>query len=138
MAKIFLIDDNSDHALLMSRGLSEGGHEVKHFADGNSALDFFRNNPDASELPEFVMLDLKLPGVDGFEILRELRGHPKYRLIPVIVLTTSKYQQEINRAYELGASGFITKSEDFPELLAKLTSVKDYWLKAVERPKLSN
>ncbi len=134
MQKIFLIEDNPDHALLIRRGISESGFDVVHYSDGFQFLDFLRKDPAASELPVFVLLDLKLPGMDGFDILRELRAHPKFRLTPVVILTTSKYQQEINQAYELGASGFVTKSEEFPELLAKLSRVKDYWLKTVELP----
>ena len=138
MAKIFLVEDNPDHALLIRQGLSEKGLEITHFSDGISALDFFKKEHPSEELPAFVLLDLKLPGVDGFEVLRQIRSHPKFRLIPVIILTTSKYQPEINRAYELGASGFITKSEEFSDLLAKLASAKNYWLKTVELPRLAD
>ena len=134
MDKVFLIEDNPDHALLINKGLSGNGCEVIHYPDGQSALSFFQKESKREELPVLVMLDLKLPGMDGFEILRRIRSNPKSKRIPVVILTTSKYKQEINQAYELGASGFVTKSEDFPELLQKLARVKDYWLRTVEKP----
>ena len=134
MAKIFLVEDNPDHALLISRALEGSGDEVARFHDGVSILDFFKKELKEEELPVFVLLDLKLPGMDGFEILQAIRAHLKYRLIPVVILTTSKHQREINRAYELGASGFVTKSEDFSQLTEKLARVKAYWLKTVELP----
>lgn len=135
MTKIFLVEDNPDHAFLITQGLNESGCEIVHYADGKSILDFFSGDPSCADCPAFILLDLKLPGVDGFEVLREIRKHPKAALIPVIFLTTSKHQQEINKAYRLGASGFVTKSEDFDGLLAKLRRLKDYWLRTVERPK---
>src|SRR3989338_3387369 len=103
MAKIFLVEDNPDHAMLISRGLEESDLEVVHYQDGPSVLDFFKKGPTEEELPAFVLLDLKLPGMDGFEILRAIRLQPKYQLIPVVMLTTSKHRREINQAYELGA-----------------------------------
>ena len=134
MGKIFLVEDNPDHAFLISRCVQESGHEIVHYSDGGSILRFFERDLPTSEFPEFILLDLKLPGMDGFEILSRIKRHPKGALIPVVILTTSKYQKEINRAYELGASGFVTKSEDFSELATKLGSVKNYWLKTVEKP----
>lgn len=133
MGTILLIEDNSDHATLINHGLAEGGDRVIHQSNGQEALQFL-NRTNASDRPNLVILDLKLPGMDGFETLQAIRSNPKLKLLPVVILTTSKYIQEINRAYELGASGFVTKSEDFPELLSKLKRVKDYWIKTVERP----
>lgn len=134
MDKIFLIEDNPDHALLITKGLASDGAEVIHYPDGQSALGFLEKEKQPENLPVLVMLDLKLPGMDGFEILQRIRSNSRCKRIPVVMLTTSKYKQEINRAYELGASGFVTKSEDFSELLGKLARVKDYWLKTVEKP----
>jgi two-component system, response regulator len=136
MTKIFLVEDNPDHALLISKGLSATDCEIVHYPDGKAFLDFFSKDHPENEIPLLIVLDLKLPGMDGFEILRRLRSLPKYRLIPVVILTTSKYQQEINRAYELGANGFVTKPAEFSDLLAKLTQVKDYWLRTVEKPRI--
>ena len=81
-----------------------------------------------------LLLDLNLPGMDGFQILSKVRSAVKLKLIPVVMLTTSKRQEEINKAYELGAFGFVSKSEDFGNLKNQLKSVKEYWLKTIERP----
>lgn len=133
--KIFLVEDNPDHALLIQQGLKGENFQIAHYTDGMKVLDFFRGNPPVSELPDLILLDLKLPGADGFDVLKEIKSKPIYQLIPVVMLTTSKYQQEINQAYQLGACGFVTKPEDFQELLLKLSRIKDYWLKTVELPK---
>ena len=138
MSKIIIVEDNPDHALLIVRGLRENGLDVAHYPDGAALLDSFKKESASAEAPDIILLDLKLPGIDGLEILRRIRAHPKYRLIPVVMLTTSKYRKEINQAYELGASGFVNKSEDFPEFVAKLARVKDYWLRTVERPQLGD
>ncbi len=132
--KIFLVEDNSDHALLIQRGLKESNCEVTHFSDGQSLLNFFKSAAGSSDFPAFILLDLKLPGLDGFEILSAIRSGAKTKRIPVVMFTTSQYQKEINRAYELGASGFVSKSENFEELIAKLARLKDYWLRTVELP----
>ncbi len=88
----------------------------------------------AEELPALVLLDLNLPAMDGFQILSKLRSTKKLKFVPVVMLTTSKRPEEINRAYELGAHGFVSKSEDFGNLKNQLKCVKEYWLKTVERP----
>ena len=116
---------------------------AKKFSGLNCILLCASNGQEAlrlaeEETPDIVMLDILLSGMDGFEILSRIKEHPKGALIPVVVLTTSKHQKEINKAYELGASSFVTKSENFSELAAKLNSVNHYWLKTVEMPALGD
>lgn len=132
--KIFLVEDNPDHALLIRHSMDEDASEVVHYSDGRMFLDFLAQPMSVEEMPSLVFLDLKLIGMDGFEVLEKIRANQKFRWVPVVILTTSKRKEEVLRAYSLGANGFITKPEDLTELVAKLARARDYWLKTVEKP----
>ena len=134
MKKIVMIEDNPDHALLIRRGVENGDCQVTHYEDSSEALTALGSVRALSEKPDLVLLDLKLPGIDGFGVLERLRKMELFVNVPVVMLTTSARKEEISQAYQLGASGYVVKSEDFGELVAKLKRVKDYWLHTVELP----
>ena len=128
-----MIEDNEDHALLIRRSIEEGECAVVHYADSAAAIEACEGIRNAEEVPDLILLDLKLPGIDGFGVLERLRKNSFFACVPVVMLTTSARKEEIERAYQLGASGYVVKSEDFGELMAKLKRVKDYWFRTVER-----
>ncbi|MBI4357719.1 MAG: response regulator [Candidatus Omnitrophica bacterium] len=134
MKKIFMIEDNEDHALLIRRGLEGDDSSVTHYSDGPEAVKACRQIQTQDMKPDLILLDLKLPGMDGFEVLKSLRSLKWFEHVPIVMLTTSSRKEEIEKAYQLGASGYVTKTEDFGELVAKLKRVKDYWFHTVEIP----
>ncbi|MBI4368405.1 MAG: response regulator [Candidatus Omnitrophica bacterium] len=134
MKKVWIIEDNEDHALLIRRGIESADCAVLHYPDGMKALEASREIPDEGSRPDLILLDLKLPGMDGFEVIQKLKEIKLFKRIPVVILTTSSRREEIEKAYQLGAGGFVSKSEDFESLTAKLKRIKDYWLHTVEPP----
>ncbi|OGW86662.1 MAG: hypothetical protein A3C35_00820 [Omnitrophica bacterium RIFCSPHIGHO2_02_FULL_46_11] len=134
MKRIFMIEDNEDHALLIRRAVESDGCAVTHYPDGPTALKACEKIQSPDERADLILLDLKLPGMDGFEVLQGLKKLKLFEQVPVVMLTTSRRREEIDKAYQLGASGFVVKAEDFAELVAKLKQVKEYWFSAVEPP----
>ena len=134
MKKIFMIEDNEDHALLIRRGVESEDCTVIHHQDGLVALKACEAIQSQEQKPDLILLDLKLPGMDGFEVLKNLKKLKCFEQVPVVMLTTSCRREEIEKAYRLGAVGYVVKSEDFSELIAKLKRVKDYWFYTVEAP----
>lgn len=134
MKKIFLVDDNEDHALLIKRCVEDDHTSTVHFSDGLQVLKACEAMNGENAKPDLILLDLQLPGMNGFEVLMKLKQMKWLEQVPVVMLTTSRRREEIEKAYQLGAAGFVVKSEDFEELKAKLKQVKDYWFRAVELP----
>jgi CheY-like chemotaxis protein len=116
---IVLAEDDDGHASLVQRNLERAGlaNRLHRLKDGQEALDFLRGEGDyvgrnASQ-PVLVLLDIKMPRVDGVEVLRQLKADPRTALIPVIMLTTTDDPREIQRCYELGCSVYVTKPVDY-------------------------
>ncbi len=133
--KILLVEDNPDDVVLTMRALKRNNivNEVVHAADGEQALDWlFCRGAHAgrtpADLPAFVLLDLKLPRVDGLEVLKALRADPRTRLLHVIVLTTSREDQDVAESYSLGATSYIRKPVDFDEFIRVVGQIGLYWL----------
>ena len=129
-----MIEDNEDHALLIRKGIEGADCVVTHFPDGPVAVKACHEIQTQDQRPDLVLLDLKLPGMDGFEVLKNLKQVKWFEHVPIVILTTSCRREEIEKAYQLGAAGFVVKAEDFGELIAKLKRVKDYWFHTVEAP----
>ena len=130
---ILLIEDNESHAILTQRSLSE--YPVKltvvHVSDGEEALDYlFRRGPytDAA-LPQLVLLDLRLPRINGLDVLRHMKDSEQLRVIPVIVFTSSLAQQDIHEAYLGHANGYLVKRLDFREFRQELLDMANFWIK---------
>jgi CheY-like chemotaxis protein len=126
-AEVLLVEDNLDHAELIRTCLCATGvgETVVWMKDGRDALAYIRHT---SRAPRLVLLDLQLPDIDGLEVLAQLKGERVLRAIPVLILTTSGHDRDIERAYELGANGYVVKPESFEELGAMLRDVAAYWL----------
>lgn len=132
---ILLVEDNPDDEALTLRALKKNNisNPVIVVRDGAEAVDFlFAQGTHAArnprELPLLVLLDLKLPRLDGFEVLRRVRKDPVTKLQPVVILTTSVEQRDVTFGYELGANSYIRKPVDFAEFLEAVRQLGLYWL----------
>lgn len=139
---IMLVEDNDDHAELITEALNNTivANRVLRFVNAESALEYLsgeqvEKSPGDYPLPGVILLDLKLPGMDGFEMLKRVRRDPRTRRLPVVILTTSKRDEEIARGYELGANSYIVKPVKFEEFRAKIIDLKMYWVLTSELPK---
>ncbi len=135
VVEILLVEDNPRDAELMIRALKKR-HLVNHLTlveDGSQALDFllnrkeFEGNP-GDTLPKIVLLDLKLPKVNGLEVLRQIKANEHTRRIPVVIVTSSAEDPDIHRAYELGANSYVVKPVDFEAFSDVMSNLGLYWL----------
>jgi CheY-like chemotaxis protein len=139
---ILLVEDDPDHAELVRRGLSEvaARAELVVVPHGEAALDYlFRRgewvDPGRSPRPDLVLLDLRLPRLDGFVVLHELKGAPELRAVPVVILTSSSSPRDMEHAYAEHANSYLVKPDDFDKLVTLLGRVHDYWLVRNRRPR---
>lgn len=131
--EILLVEDSPQDAELTLRALRKSNvtNRVHLAHDGVEALDFFFGGPDAtwtSNPPKVVFLDLKLPRVDGIEVLRRLRADERTRTVPVVVLTSSNEERDILETYSLGVNSYITKPVEFQQFAKAVEELGLYWL----------
>jgi len=135
--EILLVEDNPGDVLLVRKALERAGlrHELRVAGDGDEALALLRAPAAAGRArPGLVLLDLNLPGKDGREVLAEIKGDPALRVLPVVVLTSSRAERDVRRAYELHANSYVTKPPSLRELQGTLARLCDYWFAIVEPP----
>jgi len=139
--EILLVEDNPSDVELTLRALKARNlaNQVFVARDGAEALEFFfgdQGHPlrDIGVTPRVILLDLKLPKVDGLEVLRQIRGDERTKLLPVVVLTSSVEQQDIVRGYSLGANSYVRKPVDFTQFLEAAKQLGLYWLVMNQRP----
>ncbi|PLS86597.1 MAG: two-component system response regulator [Actinobacteria bacterium] len=139
---ILLVEDNPDDELLTRRALKKNniGNEVVVARDGVEALDYLfgtgaYEGRDLSVMPQVILLDLKLPKLDGLEVLRRLRGNERTSLLPVVILTSSKEQQDLVDGYGYGANSYIRKPVDFAQFIEAVRQLGLYWLVLNETPR---
>jgi two-component system, response regulator len=132
---VVLVEDNANDEELMLRALRKSGirNRVVVVRDGAEALDYFFTRGShagrpATELVQVVLLDLKLPKVDGLEVLRAVRGDARTKLIPIVVLTSSAEAQDMVRSYQLGANSYVRKPIDFTQFVDAVRELGTYWL----------
>ena len=140
---ILLVEDNPDDEALTLRALKKNNilNSVTVVRDGAEALDYLfcqgaYAGRDASLKPAVTLLDLKLPKVDGMEVLKRLRADARTRLLPVVILTSSKEEQDLVNGYHLGANSYIRKPVDFTQFMEAIRQVGLYWLMINEPPPL--
>ena len=133
-AQLMLVEDNPDDVALARRALARGqiSAELEVASSGPEALSMLRDR--AGELPKAVFLDLNMPELSGFDVLRRLRANPATRTLPVIVLTTSKEPSDVERCYDLGANSFVNKPVDFQEFTDLFIRMSSYWTNINEPP----
>jgi CheY-like chemotaxis protein len=138
---ILMADDDPDDRLLAREALEESrlGNDLHFVADGEELMDYLLRrgayaDPAASPRPGLILLDLNMPRKDGREALREIKAHPELRRIPVVVLTTSRADEDVLRSYDLGANSFISKPVTFEALVGTMRALGRYWIEIVELP----
>ena len=138
---ILLADDDEEDRMLAADALNESRvvNELRFVEDGDDLLDYLYHrgrfsDPLSSPTPGLILLDLNMPRKDGREALREIKADPDLRRIPIVVLTTSKAEEDIYRTYDLGANSFITKPVSFEGLVAVMRDIGRYWIEIVELP----
>ena len=132
---ILLVEDNADDELLTLRALKKNNirNEVVVARDGSQALDYLfgtglHSGRDLSVMPQIILLDLKLPKVDGFEVLNRVRASEMTKFLPVVILTTSNEDQDRIRGYDLGANSFVRKPVEFEKFIEAVRQLGLYWL----------
>jgi CheY-like chemotaxis protein len=135
---ILLVDDDPGDVRLTLEALKRSKlySSIDHVENGEEALAYLRHEGKYANslLPDLILLDLNMPRKDGREALREIKADPDLRRIPIVVLTTSKAEEDIYRTYDLGANSFITKPVSFDGLVAVMRDIGRYWIEIVELP----
>jgi CheY-like chemotaxis protein len=131
--RVLLVEDDPDHAELVRRGL-ETYHsrlELTHVADGETALAYLKERAprDAPGRPHLILLDLRLPRMDGLEVLREIKAAPDLSDIPCVVLTTSRAEGDMLKAYRLHANSYLVKPGEYERFVELIAGVERYWLR---------
>ena len=136
--EILLVEDSPSDAELTVEALREGRvcNHLNTVTNGVQALEFLRRKGPYAEAPrpDLILLDLNLPRKDGREVLAEIKADPNLKLIPVVVLTTSRADEDVLRAYSLHANCYIPKPVDFPHFLQVVKHIEDFWLSVVKLP----
>ena len=136
--EILLVEDNPGDVRLTQEALKEGKVKNKlHIAmDGLEALDFLKRNGKFSKSPkpDLILLDLNLPKKDGREVLREIKNDKNLRRIPVVILTTSKADEDVINTYNLHANAYITKPVDLDQFINVIKTIDEFWLTIVKLP----
>jgi two-component system response regulator len=134
-ATILLVEDNGDDETLTLRALKKNNikNDIVIARDGVEALDYLlgtgaHQGRDLSVMPHVILLDLKLPKIDGLEVLRRVRSEPRTKLLPVVILTSSNEEQDRIRGYGLGANSYIRKPVDFSQFIEAVRQLGLYWL----------
>ncbi len=140
--EILLVEDSPSDTDLTIEALEEGkvANHLSIVEDGVQAMEFLRRQKQYAGVPrpDLILLDLNLPRKDGREVLTELKSDPDLHAIPVVVLTTSRAEEDVLRAYQLQANCFITKPVDFKQFLDVVRSIENFWLTVVTLPPNGN
>lgn len=140
---VMLVEDNADHAELVIRTLEEHriANRVRHFLDGQSALDYLFHrgefsNPAENARPHVILLDLRLPRVDGIDVLKAIKEDDHLKSIPVVVLTTSEAEKDVAKAYYNHANSYLVKPVGFEEFKQLMDDLGFYWLSWNTNPEI--
>ena len=136
-----MADDDPDDCLLIKEAFQESliSNSIYFVEDGVELMDYLRRqdkfeNPRDAPTPDLILLDLNMPRKDGREALAEIKSDPRLRYIPVVVLTTSKAEEDIMRSYDIGAASYITKPVTFDGLVEAIRGLGQYWVQIVRLP----
>ena len=138
--RVLVAEDNEDHLFLTTRALKQTNHglrlEVQGVRDGEEALDFFyrRGKFENAERPHLLLLDLKMPKVDGLQVLERLKSDPELRSVPVVVLTSSDRPEDVEETYRRGGNSYVTKPVTPNGMRDGLREITDYWMNVAAIP----
>jgi two-component system response regulator len=129
IVEILLVEDNPDDAELTIRALKKHNlaNNLLHLQDGEEALNFIFSS-QTSSLPKIILLDIKMPKVDGIEVLRKIKSDEHRKIIPVVVLTSSKEERDIIETYKLGVNAYIVKPVEFEKFVNAVSEIGFFWL----------
>ena len=135
---VLLVEDDPGDTLMIREAFEHHDitHALHHVPDGVEAMAFLRGEGEyaGSPRPHLVLLDLNLPRMDGRQVLKEIKGDPELRSIPVVVLTTSEADEDILRSYELHANAYVTKPVDFERFIAVIRQIDEFFVSVVKLP----
>jgi CheY-like chemotaxis protein len=135
---MILAEDNDSHAKLVMRAMQSNtlNLRIQHLSDGQQVVDLLKElmDDDHASLPELILLDLRLPRMDGMEVLKWIKTSSKFKKIPVVVFSSSENSEEIQRAYSLGANSYLIKPLDYDKLKTLVLEVSKYWLETNQNP----
>lgn len=134
--EILLIEDNPDDAGLTIHALKKHNlaDRLLHVHDGEEALSYLFS-PDTTHIPKVIVLDLKMPKVDGMEVLRKIKSDERRKVIPVVVLTSSREERDVIESYRLGVNAYIVKPVDFDKFAKAIADIGFFWLTLNQPPK---
>ncbi len=134
--RLMLIEDSEADIILTKKAIEYGDYPVhlNVFRNGMEALEFLGNESNASQLPDLIMLDINMPGLNGFEVLKEIKDNYRLKHLIVIMFSTSDTNEDLLTAYQLGASSFIKKPIDFIEFKQLMTALQTFWFGFVKTP----
>jgi CheY-like chemotaxis protein len=142
---ILMADDDAEDRMLAREALEESrlANDFRYVENGEELLDYLRRrgkfaDPAVSPRPGLILLDLNMPRKDGFEALAEIKADPNLRQIPVVILTTSRAEEDVYRGYDLGVNSFIAKPVSFEGLVEAMKSLGRYWFEIVELPRTTD
>lgn len=135
--EILLVEDNEGDILLTLEALEEGLmlSNTNVARDGKAAIDMLTQSLKSGSLPDLILLDVNLPRVNGHEVLQHIKQHEHLRRIPVIMLSTSSTQQDINLSYQYHANCYVTKPVEAGDYVTAISKIEDFWMNVVELPK---
>ncbi|MBT3227115.1 MAG: response regulator [Deltaproteobacteria bacterium] len=138
---ILLVEDNEDHAELVKRSFENHriANVIHHVMDGEEALDYLLRrekyqDPQDSPVPHIILLDLRLPKVDGLEVLKEIRSSKSLKSIPIVILSTSKADSDLAKAYDYHVNSYLVKPVDFEKFSQLIDDLGFYWLAWNQKP----
>jgi two-component system response regulator len=136
---ILIGEDDADDRFLLQAAFEENGFKDDlHFAENGvdllAQLQALPVDEPEGGFPRFILLDLNMPKKDGREVLKEIKQHPRFRSIPIVIFSTTNNEVEMKRCYELGANSYITKPNSFESLLKTVAALRSYWVQTVEVP----
>jgi len=138
---LLLVDDEKDHAELIMKVLKEEEHllnDIKWLKNGKEAVEYLAENNEEKTLPGLILLDIKMPFLNGFEVLEYLKKDKLYKKIPIVMLTTSLNTDDVNKALELGANDYIVKPVNWFDFEEKVRGIGKYWALISEATKKHN
>jgi len=141
---ILLVEDEDAHAAIVKRNLNDFkvANKINHVKDGQQALDYLYQRKEYADplsfpRPELILLDLRLPKVDGLEVLKIIKSDPKLVRIPVVIMTTSSAEKDVTEAYDHNANSYLVKPLDLQKFMPMLESIGFYWLVWNQSPNLN-
>jgi CheY-like chemotaxis protein len=139
---ILLVEDDPAHAQLVMRSFEDHStaNEIRHVSDGEAVLDYLHrqgkySDEEASPRPHLILLDLRLPRIDGLEVLNQIKATENLKTIPVVILTTSKAEADVTAAYERYANSYLVKPLDFSSFTELMEELGAYWLRWNQHPR---